>query len=155
VDEDTTPAPTVGVLAGVRVIELCMWIAGPSAGGLLADWGADVIKVEAPSGDPQRSILGALGYGDNLPVPGFVLDNRGKRSVVLDLTDPAQRAEMDRLLESADVYLTNMRPASLEAIGMSPQQVHERYPHLIVTSITGYGLDGPDANLPGYDIGAF
>jgi crotonobetainyl-CoA:carnitine CoA-transferase CaiB-like acyl-CoA transferase len=155
VDEDTTPAPTVGVLAGVRVIELCMWIAGPSAGGLLADWGADVIKVEAPSGDPQRSILGALGYGDNLPVPGFVLDNRGKRSVVLDLTDPAQRAEMDRLLESADVYLTNLRPASLEAIGMSPQQVHERYPHLIVTSITGYGLDGPDANLPGYDIGAF
>jgi crotonobetainyl-CoA:carnitine CoA-transferase CaiB-like acyl-CoA transferase len=144
----------VGVLEGVKVIELTMWIAGPSAGGLLADWGADVIKVEPPTGDPQRNILGALGYGD-LPVPGFALDNRGKRSIALDLNSEAGLAAMEALHASADVFLTNMRPNSLATIGMAPEQVHERHPGLVVTSITGYGLDGPDAGLPGYDIGAF
>ncbi|MCC6435858.1 MAG: CoA transferase [Acidimicrobiales bacterium] len=147
-------ASEIGVLHGIRVVELTMWIAGPSAGGLLADWGADVIKVEPPNGDPQRTILGALGYGD-LPVPGFALDNRGKRSVALDLNSEDGRAAMEQLLASADVYLTNMRPKSLEAIGLAPQQVHERHPNLVVTTITGYGLDGPDADKPGYDIGAF
>ena len=144
----------VEVLAGIRVVELTMWIAGPSAGGLLADWGADVIKIEPPKGDPQRTILGALGYGD-LPVPGFALDNRGKRSVALDLATDDGRAAMEKLLSSADVFLTNMRPKSLGHLGLSPQQVHERHPRLVVTTITGYGLDGPDADLPGYDIGAF
>ena len=150
----TSQASTVGVLEGIRVIELTMWIAGPSAGGLMADWGADVIKIEPPKGDPQRNILGALGYGD-LPVPGFALDNRGKRSVVLDLNSEEGLAAMFELLETADVYLTNMRPRSLEANGLAPEQVATRYPNLIVTTITGYGLDGPDAWRPGYDIGAF
>jgi len=145
---------TGGVLAGYRVVELAMWVAGPSAGGLMADWGADVIKVETAGGDPQRNILGALGYGD-LPVPGFTLDNRGKRSVVLDLTTDEGREAMEALLATADVYLTNMRPQSLEAIGLAPEQVHERHPGLVVTTITGYGLDGDEAWRPGYDIGAF
>ncbi len=148
---DDTPT---GVLNGVRVVELAMWIAGPSAGGLMADWGADVIKVEAPGGDPQRNIFGALGYGD-LPVPGFALDNRGKRSVELDLTTDRGREIMEALLESADVFLTNMRPQSLEQFGLAPEQVHERHPGLVVTSVTGYGLDGEEAWRPGYDIGAF
>ena len=143
-----------GVLDGIRVIELAMWVAGPSAGGLMADWGADVIKVEPPTGDPQRNILGALGYGD-LPVPGFTLDNRGKRSVALDLTTDEGLAAMEKLLASADVYLTNMRPQSLERMGLAPEQVHERHPTLVVTTITGYGLDGDEAWRPGYDIGAF
>lgn len=149
-----TETSNVGVLEGIRVVELTMWIAGPSAGGLMADWGADVIKVEPPKGDPQRNILGALGYGD-LPVPGFALDNRGKRSVVLDLNTEQGQLAMEKLLERADVYLTNMRPRSLEAIGLAPEQVAERFPNLIVTTITGYGLDGPEAWRPGYDIGAF
>ena len=143
-----------GVLNGIRVVELAMWIAGPSAGGLMADWGADVIKVEAPGGDPQRNILGALGYGD-LPVPGFALDNRGKRSVQIDLTTDDGRAAMEALLGTADVFLTNMRPQSLEQFDLAPEQVHERYPELVVTSVTGYGLDGEEAWRPGYDIGAF
>jgi len=151
--EPTAPSD-IQVLAGIRVVELTMWIAGPSAGGLLADWGADVIKVEPPSGDPQRNILGALGYGD-LPVPGFALDNRGKRSVALDLNSDEGREAMEKLLESADVFLTNMRPRSLANLGLSPEQVYERHPRLIVTTITGYGLDGPEADTPGYDIGAF
>lgn len=142
------------VLDGIRVVELAMWIAGPSAGGLMADWGADVIKVEAPGGDPQRNILGALGYGD-LPVPGFTLDNRGKRSVELDLATNDGRDAMEKLLETADVFLTNMRPQSLESLGLAPEQVHERFPSLVVSSITGYGLDGDEAWRPGYDIGAF
>ncbi|MDH4145973.1 MAG: CoA transferase [Acidimicrobiia bacterium] len=149
-----TEASNVGVLDGVKVVELTMWIAGPSAAGLLCDWGADVIKVEPKGGDPQRNILGALGYGD-LPVPGFALDNRGKRSVVLDLNADDDRDAMEQLLASADVYLTNMRPHSLAGIGLAPEQVHERHPHLVVTTITGYGLDGPEAWRPGYDIGAF
>jgi len=71
------------VLAGVRIVELTMWIAGPAAGGILADWGAEVIKVEPPgTGDPQRNVYGTLGYGD-IPNPSFMLDNRGKRSVAL------------------------------------------------------------------------
>ena len=111
---DTTSGDSTGnevqVLAGIRVVELTMWIAGPSAGGLLADWGADVIKVEPPSGDPQRNILGAMGYGD-LPVPGFALDNRGKRSVALDLATDEGRTAMEKLLETADVFLTNMLPS--------------------------------------------
>ncbi len=151
---ETTSGNEVQVLAGIRVVELTMWIAGPSAGGLLADWGADVIKIEPPSGDPQRNILGAMGYGD-LPVPGFALDNRGKRSVALDLATEEGRTAMEELLKRADVFLTNMRPKSLATMGLSPLQVHERHPRLIVTTITGYGLDGPDADLPGYDIGAF
>lgn len=143
-----------GVLDGVRVVELAMWVAGPSAGGIMADWGADVIKVEGPGGDPQRNILGALGYGD-LPVPGFTLDNRGKRSVELDLATEDGRNAMEALLGTADVFLTNMRPQSLERLGLAPEQVHERFPELVVTSVTGYGLDGEEAWRPGYDIGAF
>lgn len=145
----------VSVLSGFRVVELTMWIAGPSAGGIMADWGADVIKVEPTTGDPQRNSFRALGYRDDLPNPGFELDNRGKRSVVLDLGTPEGAAAMDKLLASADVFLTNMRPKSLEGVNLSPEQVHERHPHLVVTTITGYGLDGPDAWRPGYDIGAF
>ena len=143
-----------GVLDGIRVIELAMWVAGPSAGGLMADWGADVIKVEPPTGDPQRNAFGALGFGD-LPVPGFTLDNRGKRSVMLDLNTDEGRAAMEKLLASADVYLTNMRPQSLAPLGLAPDQVHERHPSMVVTTITGYGLDGDEAWRPGYDIGAF
>lgn len=83
--------------------------------GLLADWGADVIKVQPPAGDSQRNIFGSLGYGD-LPVPGFALDNRAKRSVALGLATEDGRAAMDKLLASADAYLTNMGPNSLEAM---------------------------------------
>ena len=72
-------------LAGLRVVEMGVWVAAPSAGALLADWGADVIKVEPPTGDPMRSAFGSLGIGKDLPNPAFAQDNRGKRSVVLDL----------------------------------------------------------------------
>ena len=143
------------VLDGVRVVELTAWVAGPAAAGVLADWGADVVKVEPPTGDPQRSIFGAIGVREQPSVPPFELDNRGKRSVVLDLRTAADRAAMEALLAGADVFVTNLRVAALERLGLDPGAVRGRHPALIYGIITGYGLDGPDAHRPGYDIGAF
>lgn len=148
-------ASDVEVLNGIRVVEMTVWVAGPSAGGIMSDWGADVIKVEPPTGDPQRNIYQALGYRDDLPNPSFGLDNRGKRSVVLDLTEESGRAAMEKLLETADVFLTNMRPAALEKLGLDADEVTARHPRLVYTTITGYGIGGEESWRPGYDIGAF
>ena len=85
----TGPGPHgLSALSGLRVVELGVWVAAPSAAALLADWGAEVIKVESPTGDPMRNVFGSLGIGGDLPNPAFALDNRGKRSVVLDLREP-------------------------------------------------------------------
>ncbi|MDH4363253.1 MAG: CoA transferase [Acidimicrobiia bacterium] len=142
-------------LDGIRVVELTQWIAGPSAAGLLADWGADVVKVEAPSGDPQRGFLAALGVAKKLPNPSFAQDNRGKRSVVLDLNTNEGLQTFDRLLTTADVFLTNWRPNALERLRLDPASVRERHASLVIASQTGYGPVGPDRDTPGYDIGAF
>ena len=144
-----------GPLSGFRVVELGVWVAGPAAAGLLADWGADVIKVEPPDGDPQRRIFGALGIGDQQGVPPFEIDNRGKRSVVLDLTQDDAKAQMHALLATADAFVTNVRPDALERLGLDHETVLARYPRLVYGSLTGYGLDGPDRNRAGYDVGAF
>jgi crotonobetainyl-CoA:carnitine CoA-transferase CaiB-like acyl-CoA transferase len=144
-----------GPLTGYRVIELGVWVAGPAAAGLMADWGADVIKVEPPAGDPQRRIFGALGVADQHGVPPFEIDNRGKRSVVLDLQQPEARQQMERLLETADVFVTNVRPDALERLGLGHEAVIARHPRLVYASLTGYGLEGPDRNRAGYDVGAF
>ena len=142
-------------LDDVRVIELCQWVAGPAAGGILADWGADVVKVEAPGGDPQRRIFDAVGVRGDLPNPTFAQDNRGKRSVVLDLGVPDDRATFERLLEGADVFLTNLRPAALDKLDLGPSAIAARHRRLVVASLSGYGLVGPARDVPGYDIGAF
>lgn len=144
-----------GPLAGYRVVELGVWVAGPAAAGLAADWGADVVKVEPPAGDPQRRVFGALGIADQTGVPPFEIDNRGKRSVVLDLQTEDGRAQMEKLLATADVFVTNVRPEALERLGLGHDAVLERFPRLVYASLTGYGLDGPERNRAGYDIGAF
>jgi crotonobetainyl-CoA:carnitine CoA-transferase CaiB-like acyl-CoA transferase len=90
-----------GPLDGVRVVELGVWVAGPAAGGIMADWGADVIKVEPDSGDPQRLLFASLGVRADIPVPPFELDNRGKRSVVLDLRDADEVEQFHELLGTA------------------------------------------------------
>ncbi len=143
------------MLDGIRVIELGVWVAGPSAGGLLAEWGADVIKVESPEGDPMRRMLQVIiGHGE-AQSPPFDLDNRGKRSVVLDLTDPQARDQLDALVATADVFLTNLRPAAVERLGLSPDALLARQPDLVYATVTGWGRVGPDAGRPGYDVGAF
>src|SRR3954447_25542574 len=128
---------TAGPLAGVRVVELGVWVAGPAAGGVMADWGADVIKVEAPAGDPMRKMLSVTAGGrDDLPSPPFDLDNRGKRSVVLELGTDEGRDAMHRLLGSADVFLTNLRPEAVERLGLGAAEVRAAHPRLVYASVT-------------------
>ena len=144
-----------GPLHGVKVIEMGVWVAGPAATGLMADWGADVIKVEPPSGDPQRFVFGALGVADQKGVPPFEIDNRGKRSVVLDLRQEVDLQKMFTLLEDADVFVSNVRPAGLARMGLDPDSLTKRFPRLVYGQLTGYGTTGPDVDKAGYDIGAF
>jgi crotonobetainyl-CoA:carnitine CoA-transferase CaiB-like acyl-CoA transferase len=143
-----------GPLHGVRVVELGVWVAGPGAGGIMADWGADVVKIEPPEGDPCRTFLNVLG-GDLPSNPVFELDNRGKRAIALDLSSERGLDLAHQLVAGADVFLTNLRPAALERIGLGPDEVHERHPGLVYAIITGYGLEGPDAERGAYDVAAF
>jgi len=142
-------------LQGIKVVELGVWVAGPAVGGLLSDWGADVIKVEPETGDPQRAVFGALGVADQAGVPPFEIDNRGKRSVVIDLRTEEGIASMMTLLADADIFVTNVRPAGLQRLGLDAEALTAKFPRLIYSIITGYGLDGPDVDRAGYDIGAF
>lgn len=144
-----------GPLHGVKVVELGVWVAGPAATGLMADWGANVIKVEPPTGDPQRAVFGALGVADQAGVPPFEIDNRGKRSVVLDLRSEEGLATLHSLLAEADVFVSNVRPAGLTRMGLDPAALTARYPRLVYGLLTGYGSRGPDVDRAGYDVGAF
>jgi crotonobetainyl-CoA:carnitine CoA-transferase CaiB-like acyl-CoA transferase len=141
--------------ADLRVVELGVWVAAPSAAALLADWGAQVIKIEAPTGDPMRNVFGSIGIGGDRPNPAFALDNRGKRSVVLNLRETDDRQHLEDLLATADVFVSNLRPDALEMLGLEPDETVERHPHLVYCSVSGYGLHGEDRNRPTYDIGAF
>jgi crotonobetainyl-CoA:carnitine CoA-transferase CaiB-like acyl-CoA transferase len=142
-------------LAGVRVVELAHWMAGPAAGGLLADWGADVVKVEPHGGEPMRHIWGSMGADPDAPNGAFISANRGKRSVELDVRSPAGREALAALLARADVLVTNLRPAALRRLGLDPQEVAERYPRLVYCSLTAYGWGGPDEERAGYDLASF
>lgn len=152
---DSSTADTPRPLTGIRVIELAQWIAGPSAAGMMADWGADVVKVEAPTGDPQRGIFKSIGIEKDIPNPTFAQDNRGKRSVVLDLSNDEARDTLEQLLAGADVFVTNLRPEPLVRLGLDPADVLKRHPSLVVAAQTGYGSVGPERNTAGYDIGAY
>lgn len=143
------------MLENVRVVELGIWVAGPSAAGILADWGADVVKIEAPAGDPMRRVFQVIvGHGQP-ESPPFDLDNRGKRSVAVDLGVPEGRAAVQRLVADADVFLTNLRPEAVDRLGLGPDELLAANPRLVYASVTGYGLEGPDAHRPGYDVGGF
>lgn len=143
------------ILQGTRVVELGVWVAGPGAGGVMADWGADVIKIEPPEGDPMRRVFQLIAGHGQPESPPFDLDNRGKRSVVLDLRDPADRERAHGLVAGADVFLTNLRPDAVERMGLGPAAVLAANERLVYASVSGYGLTGPDAGRPGYDVGAF
>lgn len=142
------------MLSGIRVVELATYIAAPGACALLADWGAEVIKIEAPGGDPHRQYFGFTGdeIGENRV---FDLDNRGKRSMVLDLAQQAERETLHRLIATADVFVTNTRDASLKRMGLDYDSLRAALPGLIYVQFTGYGTEGPDAAKPGFDLTAF
>jgi crotonobetainyl-CoA:carnitine CoA-transferase CaiB-like acyl-CoA transferase len=141
---------------GVRVVELAQWVFVPVAGALLADWGADVVHVEPLEGDPYRGLatqgIGVERGGVNL---SLALANRGKRSLALDIRHDEGRAVLQRLLESADVFLTNMRPGALARAGLGPDELTILHPRLVYARGLGYGVHGPDADQAGYDATAF
>jgi crotonobetainyl-CoA:carnitine CoA-transferase CaiB-like acyl-CoA transferase len=144
-------AASQGALSGCRVIELGRFVTAPLAGQMLADLGADVIKVEDPGvGDPFRlwqQQSSRRGYG-----APFLAFNRGKRSVCLDLRDPGAREAVKRLAKSADVLVENFRPGVVEAMGLDHGALSALNPRLIYCSISGLGQDGPYASQPGYDV---
>jgi crotonobetainyl-CoA:carnitine CoA-transferase CaiB-like acyl-CoA transferase len=144
-----------GPLEGIRVVELGFWVAGPGAAGIMADWGASVIKIEPPEGDPMRGMfLNAAGL--DVPMnPPFELDNRGKRSIAINLQHPDGRAIAQRLLRDADVFVTNVRAAALPKLGLSYDDLRRLHPRLVYCHLTGYGLAGEDKDRPAYDVGAF
>lgn len=142
------------MLEGLRVVELATYIAAPGAAGIMADWGADVIKVESPQGDPMRGFFDSIGSQQDAN-PIFELDNRGKRAVVLDIRSDAGREAMRALVATADVFLTNVRPGALTRAGLDHVMLRAANPRLIYCSVTGYGLEGPDADKAGMDVAAF
>lgn len=136
------------MLKGVRIIEMANVISGPFAGMLLADMGADVIKIEAPGrGDPFRQWAGSEGS----IAPSFAAYNRGKRSVALDTRTEAGRQAYVGLVANADVVLDNFRPGVLDGSGIGPARLCAEFPGLIYCSISGLGSAGPDRDLPTYD----
>ena len=145
-----------GPLDGISVVELGFWVAGPACAGVLADWGAEVVKVEPMTGDPFRGMTEMwrtiYGVAEN---PPFELDNRGKRSIGLDYGTDAGKAVLLELIDRADVFVTNLRVGALERAGLDHESLKARNPRLVYASITGLGLEGPDAMRPAYDVGSF
>lgn len=143
-----------GPMEGVKVVEMAVWVAGPAASGILCDWGADVVKIEPADGDPMRGILALLGGA--VPInPLFELDNRGKRSVCLDLRSEEGRELALQLIEGADVFVSNYRPGALARLGMDDACLRARNPRLIYCQVTGYGPEGEERDRAAYDVGAF
>lgn len=138
-----------GALKGIRVIDVSRVLGGPLAGQILADHGADVIKVEPPQGDETRE-WGPPFQGDASAY--FLNVNRNKRALSLDLSREAGREVLLRLLETADVMIENFKPGSMEKWGLGYEQLSERFPRLVYASVTGFGKDGPFGGYPGYDL---
>jgi crotonobetainyl-CoA:carnitine CoA-transferase CaiB-like acyl-CoA transferase len=134
------------VLRDIRVLEMGTFITGPAAGMLLADLGADVIKIEHPeAGDPFRSFEGGL-YS-----PHFQTYNRNKRSITLNTKTPQDLKEFDTLLAGADVFIQNFRPGVAERLGVDAARLRALNPGLIYCSISGFGATGPDKDRPAFD----
>ena len=142
------------MLEGIKVVEYATYVAGPGAGGILADWGADVIKIEPPGGDPIRQFFDTMG-ADIKDNPVFDFDNRGKKSVIIDTTKPEGNDLVKKMVADADVFLTNVRPGGLERSGLDYESLKAINPALVYCTVTGYGLEGPDKDRPGFDIAAF
>ena len=143
-------------LEGIKVVEMSTMLAGPMTARILAEWGADVIKVETFNGDAWRKQAGTtLSPCTEQANPNFDQQNINKRFVSLNMRTPAGHEAMMKLLEHADVFVTNFRVQALEGMGMSYEQLKDRFPRLIHASVLGYGSEGPDKDRPGYDYTAF
>src|ERR1700752_2012953 len=147
------------VLSGVRVIELASWTYVPSGGAALADWGADVIKVEdTKGGDPGRAlVIGGFTRQNARADVDFILEigNRGKRSIAIDIKSDTGREYFGRLLATADVLLPNWLPGALKRAGLTVEDVRSFNPDIIVARGTGTGVRGPDRDKGGFDAGTY
>src|SRR5258707_11359095 len=140
------------VLAGIRVVEVASWTFVPSSGAILAEWGADVIKIEDPErGDPQRGLISS----GIIPKGGinfmYELPNRGKRSVGLDISTDDGRELLYRLVETADVFVTNYLPDVRQRLRIDVDHIRDRNPNVVYVRGTGQGTRGPDAERGGFD----
>ncbi len=146
---DTQDGPPGGVLAGLRVIELGQVLAGPFAGAIFADLGAEVLKVErVDGGDDGRRMGGPFRHGDSI---NFQVFNRGKQSIALDLKSAEGLAALERLAASADILVHNLRPGVVETMGIDGPSLCERHPRLIYCEMSAFGHVGPDRLRPGYE----
>ncbi len=143
-------------LKGVKVIDLTYFVAGPGAGRLLADWGADVIKVEPAYGDPGRTTGGTMCMPiTNEANPFYTTYNANKRGLSLNLKTEEGKEALDRLLEQANVFVSSYRTGALKRLGLDYETLSERFPHLIWAQINGFGDEGPAKDKAGFDTVAF
>ena len=147
--------PNDNIFSGLKVVDFASFIAGPSAAVILSDFGADVIKVEPPSGDLWR-------HGHEIPPQPqakdaypFQLANRNKRSITLDLKSPGAQSVLERLVRWADVFIVNTPHPARKKLKLEYEDVALWNPRLIYADLTGFGEKGPDATLPGFDITAY
>ncbi|WP_019546620.1 CaiB/BaiF CoA transferase family protein [Streptomyces sulphureus] len=146
----------VDVMSGIRVVEVAAWTYVPIAGGVLTEWGADVLKIEHPeTGDPQRGLVSS----GLVPMGGvnhmFELPNRGKRSIGLDLKSPKGHEVLMKLVAEADVFLTNFRPAARAKLGIDVEDVRAHNADIVYVRGSAAGQQGPEAELGGYDMSSF
>ena len=141
-----------GPLDGVRVVEVANWTFVPAAGAVLADLGADVIKIEPPNGDPQRALLNMLNLGASGPNPFIEIPNRGKRSVTCDLTTDAGRDALAAIVRTADVFVTSNLAPIRTKLRIDVEDIRAINPDIIYVRGTGWGNDGPMADVGGYDL---
>lgn len=140
--------PRAPLLRGLKVVEMATWLFGPMSACVLGELGADVIKVEAHSGDPMRGLIPRVqGRVDWI----WELANRNKRSIALDVRSPEGGAVLRRLLAEADVFIVNLRRGALERLGIDYASLQDDYPRLIYAHATGYGTEGPDIDRPAFD----
>jgi len=142
-------------LQGIKIIDLSNYVAAPSAARLLCDLGAEVIKIEAHGGDVWREVSKSSTGTDDSENPMFDVLNMGKKSICLNVKDEKGYEVMMRMLEDADVFITNTRVKSLVKLGLDSETLTKKFPRLVYCSMDGYGDKGPDANTPGFDSQAF
>lgn len=143
-------------LEGIKVVELATVVAAPTAGRMLSAYGAEVIKVESLTGDDYR-VAGNFEcvVCEDYKNPLFTIQNSGKKLVSIDLKQPEGKKAMLRLLDGADVFLTNVRTGGLQRLGLDYESLHERFPRLVYAHFSGFGPKGPVASNPGFDSTAF
>ena len=142
-------------LEGIRVVEVAMWAFVPSAGGILADWGAEVIKIEGPTGDPIRGLVSSgVGKTDGITYTWEIF-NRGKRAIALDLNDPTAQTVVYQLAETADVFLTSLLPRARTKLKIDHDAIRAANPQIIYAVGSGQGARGPEADKGGYDSISF